>query len=55
MSIMEEDRQTVEEIKNYLVSKLTERYGYCGEASGKEMVMLNSGNTNIIIKIEIRA
>ena len=51
---MEKDRQTIEEIKDYLVTKLSGRYGYCGVASGQDLLILNSGNTNIIIKIEIK-
>ena len=55
ISKMDEDIKTVEEIKQYLVRKLNQKYGYCGVASGENMAMLNSGSTNIIIKIEIKA
>lgn len=48
------DRETVEEIKQYLIKLLNNKYGYCGVASGKDMEILNSGNGNIIIKIELK-
>ena len=31
---------------------LFEMFGYCGVADGKTRVMLNSGNTNVIVEIK---
>ena len=54
MSDLEYDRKTVGEIRDNLVSILKRKYGYCGVLSQTDMVLLNSGKTNIIIKIEIK-
>ncbi len=47
-----DDEQSVLEIKQLLIKKLQEHHGYCGVAEGNGMVRLNSGNGNIVIKIE---
>ena len=53
-SDLEYDRKTVDEIRDSLVSMLKRKYGYCGVLSQTDMFLLNSGKTNIIIKIEIK-
>ena len=53
-SDVEVDKATVNEIKTYLMGKLSQKYGYCGVAEGDSKIMLNSGKTNIIIRIELR-
>jgi len=52
---MEEDREMVKDIVAGLDVKLRERYGYCGVMEGGDHWMLNSGNANIIIRIELKA
>lgn len=36
----------LDDIMQYATKKLTEAYGYCGQASGDEMAMLNSDDHN---------
>ena len=50
---MEHDLKVVEEIKKYLINKLQNEFGYCGVAQGDKIIMLNSGEGNIIINIEV--
>jgi hypothetical protein len=56
MNALEHDKKIMEEIKHNLISKLQSEFGFCGVAESKEknFVMLNSGETNLIIKIEIK-
>ena len=54
MNDVEKDLATMNEIKEYLINRLNAKYDYCGVAQGENMVMLNSGRTNLIIKIELK-
>lgn len=49
--MVEEDKKTMDEIKNYLISMLKRRYGYCGVAQGPTMVMINSGKGHLTVEI----
>lgn len=51
---MNRDKKAMEEIKNYLVKKLQADFGFCGVAEGENMIMINSGEGNLIIKIEVK-
>ncbi len=46
------DSDMVQEIKKDLIKKLQDAYSFCGCAEGDNMIMLNSGNENIIINIK---
>ena len=47
-----DDNKCVEEIKQMLIKKLNEDFGYAGCAEGEKTIMLNSGKGNIVINIE---
>ena len=46
------DEKTVQEIKEMLIKKLKEDFGYCGCVEGENAIMLNSGKDNIVINIK---
>ena len=47
-----EDEKIVREIKSYLMKKLKDTFGYCGVAESDNFLGINSGEGNIVIKIE---
>ena len=49
--VSDKDKKTVEEITEYIMRKLKDKYGYCGMASNPDFAMLNSGDGNIVVKI----
>jgi hypothetical protein len=48
---MIKDKKVVEEISGKIKETFTNEFGYCGVAEGDGMVMLNSGDGNIVVKI----
>lgn len=48
---MNEDERQAHEIKEGLIRVLKGKYGYCGSAEGENVIRLNSGKENIVIKI----
>lgn len=46
------DNNTLNEIKNFAIQKLQDKYGFCGVAMSDNFAMITSGDIQITIKIK---
>jgi len=52
---MNTDEQILmQRIKNFAIQECKETFGYVGLTEGEDFIMINSGNHNLTIKIELK-